>query len=126
MPKETPNTHSLQEARRGLAWALLLGLAILAVMVALFMGFVLLRLLPYAGLLATSSEPLSLPSGERIHPSWFRLAASAFVVALGLAVASVWGLLWLRRAWARTKAEAPLPKKTASSPGKKPRKKRKP
>jgi len=68
MPQETPNTHSLQEARRGLAWALL----------------------------------------------------------LGLAVASVWGLLWLRRAWARTKAEAPLPKKTASSPGKKPRKKRKP
>lgn len=126
MPKETPNTHSLQEARRGLAWALLLGLAILAVMVALFMGFVLLRLLPYAGLLVTSSEPLSLPSGERIHPFWFRLAASVFAVALGLAVASVWGLLWLRRAWARPSAVEAPQRKAASSPGKKPRKKRKP
>lgn len=126
MPKETPNTHSLQEARRGLAWALLLGLAILAAMVALFMGFVLLRLLPYAGLLVTSSEPLSLPSGERIHPSWFRLAASVFAVALGLVVASVWGLFRLRRAWARPSALEPPHTKTASRPGKKPSKKRKP
>lgn len=118
-PRREIDAPSIQEARRGLAWALLLGLAILAGLVALFMGFLLLRLLPCAEVLATSSGPVTLPSGERLHPSWLRVAVATFAVALGLGLASVWGLVWLRRVWAR-----PLPAASKKAQ-KKPKNKRK-
>ncbi|AWR87898.1 hypothetical protein [Meiothermus taiwanensis] len=116
MHRKEAEAESIREAQRGLAWALLLGLAILAGIVAAFMGFVLVRLLPYAEVLATSSGPVTLPSGERLHPSWLRVAVATFAVALGLGLASVWGLFWLRRVWAR-----PLPatsRKTQKKPQK--------
>jgi hypothetical protein len=117
------------EARRGLVWALLLSLAILALMVALLAGFTLVRLLPHAPLLVGSSDPVTLPSGERVHPSWFRMAAPTFAISLGLGVASVWGLFWLRREWARppTKVETKSHKKSTQTPAtsNKPKKKRK-
>ncbi|GIW25387.1 hypothetical protein [Meiothermus sp.] len=119
-----PDSIAIQEARRGLAWALLLSLAILSLVVALFMGFVLLRLLPYAGVLAGSSQPLTLPSGETLHPAWFRLSMAVFAVSLGLFAASTWSLLWLRRAWAKASVvEAkPHPKPAQRNPPKKKRK----
>lgn len=122
--KQGVNTDSIREAQRGLAWAFLLSLAILAGIVALLAGLTLVRLLPHAGLLAGSSELVTLPSGERIHPSWFRMTVAAFAVSLGLGVASVWGLLWLRRVWARVPAlEAkPGPKPVKTNPSKKKRK----
>lgn len=106
------------EARRGLVWALLLSLAILALMVALLAGFTLVRLLPHAPLLVGSSDPVTLPSGERVHPSWFRVAVPAFAISLGLGAASVWGLFWLRREWAKppTKVEAKSDKKSTQTP----------
>ncbi|WP_240637078.1 hypothetical protein [Meiothermus hypogaeus] len=124
MSREKPvNPDAIREAQRGLAWAFLLSLVILAGIVALLAGFTLVRLLPYAGLLATSSELVTLPSGEQIHPSWFRINIMAFAVSLGLFVASLWGLLWLRR-WARVPlAEAqPHPKRAQRKPSKKKRK----
>ncbi len=118
----------ISEARRGLLWALLLSLAILALMVALLAGFTLVRLLPHAPLLVGSSEPVTLPSGERVNPAWFGLAVPTFAISLGLGVASVWGLFWLRRAWARpaTKLEAKSAKKSTQtpSPSRKSKKKR--
>jgi hypothetical protein len=105
---------SIGEARRSLAWALLLSLAILALMVALLAGFTLVRLLPHAPLLVGSSEPVTLPSGERVNPSWFRLAVPTFAISLGLGVASVWGLFWLRRAWAKPSSQVEA--KTARKP----------
>lgn len=121
-PGREIDAPSIQEARRGLVWALLLGLAILAGLVALLMGFLLLRLLPYAEVLATSSGPVTLPSGERLHPSWLRVAVTTFAVALGLGLASVWGLVWLRRVWARPLPAASKPSQKAQ---KKPKNKRK-
>lgn len=118
------NPNSIREAQRGLAWAFLLSLAILAGIVAMLAGFTLGRLLPHAGLLAASSDFVTLPSGERLHPSWLRMAGMAFAVSLGLFVASVWGLFWLRRAWARAPlVEAkPQPKSVKTNPSKKKRK----
>lgn len=125
MSREKPvNPNAIREAQRGLAWAFLISLAILAGIVALLAGFTLVRLLPYAELLAGSSERVTLPSGERIHPSWFRINIMAFAVSLGLFVASLWGLRWLRRTWARVPvAEAqPPPKQAKRKPSKKKRK----
>lgn len=112
------NPVSIGEAQRGLAWALLLSLAILASIVALLAGFTLLRLLPHAPLLVGSSDFVTLPSGERVHPSWFRMAVPTFAISLGLGVASVWGLFWLRREWAKppTKVEAKSNKKSTQMP----------
>ncbi len=120
---------SISEARRGLAWALLLSLAILALMVALLAGFTLVRLLPHAPLLVGSSELVTLPSGERVNPAWFGLAVPTFAISLGLGVASVWGLFWLRRAWAKPSSQVEA--KTTTKPtqitreSKKPKKKHK-
>lgn len=119
MHRKEVETESIREAQRGLVWALLLGLAILAAIVAVFMGFVLVRLLPYTEILAASSGPVTLPSGERLHPSWLRVAVATFAIALGLGLASLWGLFWLRRAWAR-----PLPAASKKAQ-KKPKNKRK-
>ncbi|WP_337868638.1 hypothetical protein [Meiothermus sp.] len=124
-----PSPDPISEARRSLAWALLLSLAILALMVALLAGFTLLRLLPHAPLLVGSSEPVTLPSGERVHPAWLRVAVPAFAISLGLGAASVWGLFWLRREWAKspTKVETKSHKKSTQTlaPSNKPKKKRK-
>ncbi len=120
---------SISEARRGLAWALLLSLAILALMVALLAGFTLVRLLPHAPLLVGSSELITLPSGERVNPAWFGLAVPTFAISLGLGVASVWGLFWLRQVWAKPSSQVEA--KTARKPrhttkaSKKPKKKHK-
>ncbi|MCS7068426.1 MAG: hypothetical protein NZN28_07330 [Meiothermus sp.] len=123
MPKESASLETIREAQRGLAWALLLSLAILGGIVALLTGFTLLRLLPHAGLLAASSDFVTLPTGERLHPAWFRMTVVAFAVSLGLGVASVWGLLWLRRAWEPPAASAkPQPKSAQKSPSRKKRK----
>lgn len=122
MHRKEAETASIREAQRGLVWALLLSLAILAAIVAVFMGFALVRLLPYAEILAASSGPVTLPSGERLHPSWLRVAVATFAVALGLGLASLWGLFWLRRVWARPLSAASKPSKKAQ---KKPKNKRK-
>lgn len=113
------NPDSIGEAQRGLVWALLLSLAILAGIVALLAGITLLRLLPHAQLLVGSSDFVTLPWGERVHPSWFRIAVPTFAISLGLGVASVWGLFWLRREWAkpRAKVEAKLGKQPTQTSG---------
>ncbi len=125
MARQPENHDALRQARRGLAWAFLLSLVILAGVVALLSGLTLIRLLPYAGLLAASSDVLTLPSGERVHPAWFRVAGVTFAVSMGLGVASVWGLLWLRQRWAKSSSLAKPDRPPPSRASNKPKKKRK-
>lgn len=85
----------VQEALRGLGWALVLSLGILGVMVALLTGF---------GLLGAQAVTPRLQSVLRV----------IFPVAVGVAVGSFWTLAWLKRQWA-AKPVAAKPDKPAKS-----------
>ncbi|MCX7740302.1 MAG: hypothetical protein N2047_04675 [Meiothermus sp.] len=101
--------NALQEAQRGLLWAFLLALAILAGIVALLSGFTLLRLWPHAPAL-WAGQAVQLPSGPQINPSLLQVSLAAFGTSAGLLLASVWALRWLKRAWTSDPAGA-SPKK---------------
>ncbi|WP_299430280.1 hypothetical protein [uncultured Meiothermus sp.] len=118
------NPDAIQEARRGVAWALLLSLAILAGIVALLAGFTLVRLAPYAPLLMSASDPVTLPSGQQVHPGLFRTAIPALAISLGLLVASVGSLRRLGADSSRTPAPPAAKPVSRSTRSGQPRKRR--
>ncbi|RIH82281.1 hypothetical protein Mlute_02547 [Meiothermus luteus] len=109
MALKDPDPKAIREAQRGLLWAFLLALAILAGIVALLSGLTLLRLWPYAPAL-WAGQPVQPSPGVQINPSLLWVSLAAFGTSTGLLLASVWALRWLKRAWASSPVEA-LPKR---------------
>ncbi|RDI94606.1 hypothetical protein DV704_11490 [Meiothermus sp. QL-1] len=104
MALKNPNPRAVQEARRGLLWALLLSLAILAGIVALLAGLTLLRLGPHAATLL-SGEPATLAPGLQANPILLQVSLGAFAVSTGLLLALVWTMRQLRQRWSQTVPE---------------------
>ena len=115
----------LTEARRTLIWAVLLALVILSAIVAMLAGVTLIQLLPNAALLANETGIVTLPSGAKVNADLFRVSIPAFALSLGLGAASMWGLRWLKREWAKQPVVAAKPAKANQTKASQPTKKKK-
>ncbi|MDX2004106.1 MAG: hypothetical protein SFU83_02420 [Meiothermus sp.] len=109
------------DARRTLVWSALLALAILSLVVLMLSAVTLVQLLPHAARLTNETGIVTLPSGMKANADLFRVSVPAFALSLGLAAASVWGLLWFKKQWAAepVAAKSAKPGKAAQAkPGK--------